>query len=88
MRSHHVQPFLILAYQFSNPIQMLLLAAAGVSLVVGERADAVIITVIVALSVVLGYVNESRSERAIEALHDRVRYRCTVRAGEWTSRST
>lgn len=79
VRSHRVRPLVILAHQFSNPIQLLLLAAAGVSMAVGERADAVIVTVIVMLSVVLGFVNELRSEQAVQALHDRVRHRCTVR---------
>ena len=37
---------------------------------VGEKSDAVIIGVIVALSVGLGFVNEYRAERAAEALHD------------------
>ena len=78
VRSHQVQPFVVLAHQFANPIQMLLLAAAGVSLAVGERANAAIVTVIVSLSVALGFVNELRSERAVEALHDRVRHRCTA----------
>ncbi len=68
VRSHRVQPFVILAHQFANPIQLLLLAAAGVSMVVGERTNAAIVTLIVSLSVVLGFVNELRSERAVEAL--------------------
>ena len=36
---------------------------------IGERSDAVIIGVIVALSVGLGFVNEYRAEKAAEALH-------------------
>ncbi len=81
VRSHRVRPLAILVHQFANPIQLLLLAAAAVSMAVGERADAAIVTVIVSLSVVLGFVNELRSERAVEALHDRVRHRCTVHRG-------
>ena len=53
----------VLIRQFANPIQMLLLGAAGVSLVVGQRTDAMIVTLIVLLSVMLGFVNELRSER-------------------------
>jgi len=81
VRSHRVRPLVILVHQLANPIQLLLLAAAAVSMVVGERAGAAIVTVIVSLSVVLGFVNELRSERAVEALHDRVRHRCTVHRG-------
>ncbi len=79
VRSHRVRPIAVLIRQFANPIQMLLLGAAGVSLVVGQRTDAMIVTLIVLLSVLLGFVNELRSERAIEALHDRIRHRATVR---------
>jgi Mg2+-importing ATPase len=79
VRSHQVRPLAVLARQFANPIQLLLLAAAAVSMLVGERVDAVVVTVIVAISVAIGFANELRSERAIEALHDRVRHRCTVR---------
>lgn len=79
VRSHRVQPLAVLLRQFANPIQLLLLGAAGISLAVGDRVDATIVTIIVLLSVVLGFVNEIRSERAVEALHDRVRHRTTVR---------
>ena len=79
VRSHRVRLVAVLIRQFANPIQMLLLGAAGVSLVVGQRTDAMIVTLIVLLSVLLGFVNELRSERAIEALHDRIRHRATVR---------
>jgi Mg2+-importing ATPase len=79
VRSHRVRPFGVLLRQFANPIQLLLLGAAAVSLGVGERVDAVIVSGIVLLSVLLGFVTELRSERAIEALHDRVRHHTTVR---------
>ena len=79
VRSHRVRPFRLLIRQFGNPIQLLLLGAAGVSLVVGQGTDAVIVTLIVLMSVMLGFVNELRSERAIAALHDRIRHRATVR---------
>ena len=78
VRSHRVQPLSVLLRQFANPIQLLLLGAAGISLAVGDRVDAAIVTIIVLLSVVLGFVNEIRSERAVEALHDRVRHHTTA----------
>jgi P-type Ca2+ transporter type 2C len=50
-------------------MSLLLLAAAAVSgLVLGERLDAVAITVIVALNAVIGLVQEGRAARALEAL--------------------
>ena len=49
--------------------------APGVgSLFVGEGADGVVLGVIVAMAVGLGFLNEYRAERAAEALHSRIRH--------------
>jgi P-type Mg2+ transporter len=74
VRSHHASPWSVLARQLHSPLLWLLLAAAAVSAVVGERLDAVIIGVIVVASVGLGFVNEFRAERAAEALHSEIRH--------------
>src|SRR5579859_1862875 len=58
--------------QVRSPLLLLLVAAATASFFVGERNDAIIIGVIVALSVGLGVVNEYRAERAAEALHSQI----------------
>jgi Mg2+-importing ATPase len=52
-----------------------------VSFFVGERIDAVVIGVILAVSVGFGFVNEYRAERAGAALHDRVRHETVVVRG-------
>ena len=61
--------------QFADPLIYLLLAAVVVSLVAwavegaeGVPFDAVVITVIVVLNAVLGYVQEARAEQAVAAL--------------------
>ena len=59
----------------------LLLVTALVSFVVGERTDAVISGLILAASVRLGFVNEHRAERAVEALHFAVRHVVVVSSG-------
>jgi P-type Mg2+ transporter len=79
VRTHHVRPLIVLLHQFANPIQLLLLGAAGLSAAVGERTNAGIVVAIVALSVALGFTNEYRSERAVEELHDRIRHYASVR---------
>jgi Mg2+-importing ATPase len=79
VRSHKVHPFAVLARQFANPIEVLLLGAAGISIVVGDRTDAAIVAVIVLLTVALGFVNELRSEQAVADLHDRIRHTVTAR---------
>ena len=50
----------------------------GVGLHSASGADAVIIGVIVSLSVGLGFVNEYRSEQAVEALHSQIRHTALV----------
>ena len=61
--------------QFTEPLVYLLIAAVGVSLVAwvleGHREipfEAIVISVIVVLNAVLGYVQEARAERAVAAL--------------------
>ena len=83
VRSHHTSVMSVLVRQVSSPLLWLLLAASVVSAVVGEGADAVIIAVIIAASVGLGFANEYRAERAAEAMHDEIRHLVTVvRDGE------
>ncbi|WP_199485974.1 cation-translocating P-type ATPase [Micromonospora haikouensis] len=82
VRTHRVSAVAVLARQFRSALLGLLLAAATVSFFVGERTDAVVIGVILAVSVGLGFANEYRAERAGAALHDRVRHVASVvRAG-------
>lgn len=86
VRTHHAQPLGVLVRQFRSPLMALLLVAAAVSFVVGQRTDAVIIGSIVVASVVLGFVNEYRAERASEALHSQLRHQAVVRRdGAWCS---
>src|SRR5512138_237548 len=73
--THHARLLPVLWHQVRSPLLGLLLVAAVASYFVGERNDAVIIAVIVALSVSLGLVNEYRAEKAAEALHSQIRHR-------------
>ena len=74
IRSHGARPVAILGRQLRNPLLILLAAATITSFLVGERTDAVIILAIVGLSVGLGFFNEYRSERVVEALHASIRH--------------
>lgn len=55
--------------QFQEPLIALLLVSAGASLVVGNMDDAVSITVAVTIVVSVGFIQEYRSEKSIEALN-------------------
>ena len=68
----------MLGRQLKNPILALLFVTAVVSVFLGEGANAIIIGVILAASIGLGFANEFRAERAADALHDRVRHTVVV----------
>jgi len=72
--SHRARPVAVLLHQLRSPLLGLLVIAAIASYVVGQHSDAVIIGVIVALSVGLGFVNEYRAEKAAEALHSEIHH--------------
>ncbi|WP_328457915.1 magnesium-translocating P-type ATPase [Amycolatopsis sp. NBC_00438] len=76
--SHRARLVPVLWHQLRSPLLVLLMVAAVASSFVGERGDAVIIGVIVAVSVGLGFVNEYRAEKAAEALHSRIRHETVV----------
>jgi len=54
--------------QFKDVFVIMLLFASGLSYMVGELTDAILIAVIVVLCVVTGFVQEYRSEKALEAM--------------------
>ncbi len=76
--SHQARLLPVLWHQVRSPLLVLLLIAAMASYFVGERTDALIIGVIVAASVGLGFVNEYRAEKAAEALHSQIRHEAVV----------
>lgn len=74
--------FEILLSQFTSPLIYLLVAAAGVSLVLGERIDALVIIAAVGINTIVGFLQEYRASRALEALRALLSPRARVlRAG-------
>ncbi|VDM58041.1 unnamed protein product [Angiostrongylus costaricensis] len=64
--------------QFRNPLILLLLASAFVSLLMRQFDDAVSITVAVVIVVTVGFVQEYRSEKTLEQLNKLVPPSCHV----------
>ncbi|NIO09451.1 MAG: HAD-IC family P-type ATPase, partial [Deltaproteobacteria bacterium] len=63
-----VSPWVVFASQFKNVLILILLVAVGLSAFLGHGVEAVTITIIVLFAVLLGFIQEFRAERAIEAL--------------------
>ena len=63
-----ISPWAIFFEQFKNFLIIILLVAVVLSAVMGEVADAIVIFVIVLFAAGLGFIQEYRAERAMEAL--------------------
>jgi len=64
--------------QFKNPLVYIILAAAGISLAVGEYGDFAIIMAVVLLDAVLGFVQEYQAQRTYTALKGLLKPTTTV----------
>jgi Mg2+-importing ATPase len=73
-----VSAWSVLARQLRSWLLLLLVVAAVVSAVVGDRTEALIIGAIMAMSVGLGFFNEYRSEKAVEELHSAIQHLAAV----------
>jgi Ca2+-transporting ATPase len=66
--AHRISPWMLLFEQFKNVLIVILLIATVLSAFLGHGVEAIAIAVIVLFAVLLGFVQEYRAERAIEAL--------------------
>jgi Ca2+-transporting ATPase len=67
-KEDRVSPWTIFLGQFKNILIIILLIATALSAVVGELFDAALIFVIVVFCALLGFVQEYKAEKALEAL--------------------
>ena len=66
--ARHVSTWTLVARQFRNVLIVVLLIAVGLSVLLGHALEATAIAVILVFSVVLGFLQEFRAERALDAL--------------------
>jgi Ca2+-transporting ATPase len=76
--SRQISPWAILAEQFKNILILILLIAVVLSALLGHTVEAIAIAVIVLFAVLLGFIQEYRAERAIEALRQMAAPHATV----------
>jgi Mg2+-importing ATPase len=68
----------ILIYQFKSPLVLILIVASVVALFLREITDALIIIAVVILNAVLGFVQEFKSEKALEKLTKYIKFTAKV----------
>ena len=80
-KEDRVSPFTLFVNQFKNILIIILLIATVLSGLAGETLDAFLILVIVLFCAVLGFIQEYRAERALEALKKMLSPTITVLRG-------
>ena len=70
-----------LAEKVADPMTIVLIVSAVLSGIVGELADMTVILLVVVLNAVMGVVQESKSEKAVEALQSMTATHARVRRG-------
>lgn len=68
VKKNKVSPLAIFIEQFNDFIVWVLIAATIISGIMGEKADAITIIIIIIMNAVLGFIQEYKTEQSLEAL--------------------
>ncbi len=80
-KEEKISPITLFFNQFKNILIIILLVAIGLSALIGGLVDAAIIAVIVVFCAVLGFIQEYRADRALDALKKMLSPTITVLRG-------
>jgi len=67
-RAEKTSRFKLLLHQFTSPLVYILIAAAAVTALLGEYADAAVIAFVLLLNATVGYFQEQKAEESVKAL--------------------
>jgi Ca2+-transporting ATPase len=77
-------PLMLLLQQFKNPLIIILLVGAALSLYIGHMVDAIAILVIVAINILIAFVQELNMQKSMDSLNAMSAPMALVmRDGEW-----
>lgn len=74
----HTHAIVLFLQNFKSPLVVVLLAVSGISFALGNVLDGVLIALMVAMSVVLNFVQEYKANKAVLLLKERVLAKATV----------
>ena len=78
MHNNKKSAFLIFLAQFNDFIVWVLIGATVISGIMGDKADAITILIIVVVNAILGFVQEFKTEKSLEALQELAAPTCKV----------
>src|SRR3712207_1233221 len=70
-KKKRISPVKIFLEQFNDFIIWVLISATILSAVMGQKADAITIVIIVVMNAILGFIQEYKTEKSLEALQNR-----------------
>jgi P-type Ca2+ transporter type 2C len=76
--THKINKWKILLDQIINPLVLILILAAGISILADHAIDALVIGGIIIINTAIGYLQESKAEETLEALKSRAAPEATV----------
>ena len=71
-------PWVLFTNQFKNILIYVLLIAAGITVLIGHWVDAAVITAVVILNALIGFIQEGKAEKAIDAIRNMLSPQATV----------
>lgn len=78
MDKKKISPFVIFLAQFNDFIVWVLIAATIISGFMGEMSDAITILIIIVINAILGFIQEFKTEKSLEALKSMAAPTCKV----------